>query len=96
MLKWRLHRRERDRPPRGTACNPTDGAVRHPGGVSGRYVPDLEHYREYAAAGEARRRDDPVPYQAYLERHVFGPDDHEAYVKEIGAMRLDGLGMPWA
>ena len=68
----------------------------HPGGVSGRYVPDLAHYREYAAAGEARRRDDPVPYQAYLERHVFGPDDHEAYVKEIGAMRLDGLGMPWA
>ena len=44
----------------------------HPGGVSGRYVPDLAHYREYAAAGEARRRDDPVPYQAYLERHVFG------------------------
>ena len=68
----------------------------HPGGVSGRYVPDLAHYRGYAAAGEARRRDDPVPYQAYLERHVFGPDDHEAYVKEIGAMRLDGLGMPWA
>ncbi len=68
----------------------------HPGGVSGRYVPDLAHYREYAAAGEARRRDDAVPYQGYLERHVFGPDGHEAYLKEIGAMRLDRLRMSWA
>jgi len=68
----------------------------HPGGVSGRYVPDLAHYREYAAAGEARRRDDPVPYQAYLERNVFGPDGQEAYLKQIGAARLDRLGMSWA
>jgi len=68
----------------------------HPGGVSGRYVPDLAHYREYAAAGEARRRDDPLPYQAYLERHVFGTDGQEAYLKQIGAARLDRLGMTWA
>jgi glutaconate CoA-transferase, subunit A len=68
----------------------------HPGGVSGRYVPDLAHYGEYAAAGEARRRGDPVPYQGYLERHVFAPDDHETYLKEIGAMRLERLRMSWA
>ena len=67
----------------------------HPGGVSGRYVPDLPHYRDYAAAGEARRRDDPGLYKGYLERHVFGPDSHEAYVKEIGPPRLAALRMSW-
>jgi glutaconate CoA-transferase subunit A len=67
----------------------------HPGGLSGRYVPDLAHYRDYAAAGEKRLRDDPVPYQAYLERHVFGPEDHDAYLKEIGPERLQPLRTPW-
>jgi len=68
----------------------------HPGGVSGRYVPDLAHYRDYAAAGEARRKGDPLPYQAYLERHVFGPEDHDAYLKGIGAGVLSPLRSPWA
>jgi len=65
----------------------------HPGGVSGRYVPDLEHYREYATAGEARRRGDPVPYQRYLERHVYGAEEHDDYVRTIGLDRLAGLRM---
>jgi len=68
----------------------------HPGGVSGRYVPDLEHYRDYALAGEARRQDDPVPYQRYLERHVYGPEGHEAYVRTMGALNLGRLRMSWA
>jgi glutaconate CoA-transferase subunit A len=63
----------------------------HPGGASGRYVPDLPHYREYAGAGEARRRGDPVPYQAYLERHVYGIDAHDDYVRTIGRERLEAL-----
>ncbi len=67
----------------------------HPGGVSGRYVPDLEHYRAYVEAGEARRRGDPEPYRRYLERHVYGPDGHEAYVKTIGAPSLERLRMSW-
>jgi glutaconate CoA-transferase, subunit A len=98
---------ERIVPNRDVAASPERTIVRgalvvqvpwgaHPGGVSGRSVPDLAHYREYAAAGEARRRDDPVPYQAYLERHVFGPDGQEAYLKEIGAARLQRLGMSWS
>ncbi|HEU4402994.1 MAG TPA: CoA-transferase [Candidatus Polarisedimenticolia bacterium] len=65
----------------------------HPGGVSGRIVPDLEHYRLYAAAGEARRRGDPQPYQAYLERHVYGPEHHDDYVRLIGAARFEALRM---
>ena len=63
----------------------------HPGGANGRYAPDLEHYREYAAAGEDRRRGDPVPYQRYLERHVYGTEAHEDYIRTIGVERLDGL-----
>ncbi len=67
----------------------------HPGGVSGRYVPDLPHYREYAEAGEARRRDDPAPYRRYLERYVLGPEGHGAYVKTVGTPHLEGLRMSW-
>lgn len=63
----------------------------HPGGVSGRYVPDLEHCREYAEAGEARRRGDPVPFQRYLERYVYGAEGPEDYLRAIGPERLERL-----
>ena len=63
----------------------------HPGGTSGRYVPDLDHYREYCEAGEERRRGDGVPYQRYLERYVYGPQDHDDYLKMVGVDRLDHL-----
>ena len=63
----------------------------HPGGTSGWCVPDLDHYREYAEAGEARRAGDPEPYQRYLERHVYGLDDHDAYIRSIGPRRLETL-----
>jgi glutaconate CoA-transferase, subunit A len=65
----------------------------HPGGVSGRLRPDLDHYRDYAAAGEARRRREPQAYQAYLERYVYGCDDHRAYIRTVGSERLEGLRM---
>jgi glutaconate CoA-transferase subunit A len=66
----------------------------HPGGTSGRYVPDLEQYREYAEAGEARRTGDPQPYQRYLERYVYGLDDHDGYLRTVGAEGLEArLGM---
>lgn len=63
----------------------------HPGGTGGRYVPDLPHYREYAEAGEARRRGDAGPYQRYLERHVYGCEGHEDYVRTITVKRLERL-----
>jgi glutaconate CoA-transferase subunit A len=63
----------------------------HPGGASGRYVPDLEHYREYAEAGEARRRGDAAPYQGYLERYVYGPEHQDDYLKTVGLDRLEPL-----
>ena len=63
----------------------------HPGGVSGRYVPDLEHFREYAEAGEARRRGDSVPFQRYLERYVYGAEEPGDYLRAIGPERLERL-----
>lgn len=63
----------------------------HPGGASGRYVPDLAHYREYADAGEARRKGDAAGYQRYLERFVYGIDDHDAYLRTVGTDRLEAL-----
>jgi glutaconate CoA-transferase subunit A len=63
----------------------------HPGGASGRTIPDLDHYREYAEAGEARRRGEPQAYQRYLERHVYGPGTHDDYVRMIGRDRLEAL-----
>ncbi len=64
----------------------------HPGGTTGRYVPDLDQYREYCEAGEERRRGDGAPYQRYLERYVYGPQDHDDYLKMVGVDRLDHLG----
>ncbi len=63
----------------------------HPGGVSGHSGPDLDHVGEYAEAGEARRRGDPIASQRYLERHVYGLERHEDYVKTIGLERLGAL-----
>jgi len=63
----------------------------HPGGTSGRYLPDLEHYRDYAAAGEARLKGAPAAYQRYLERHVYGLEKHGDYLRTIGAAHLETL-----
>ena len=65
----------------------------HPGGLSGRYVPDLSCYREYVDAGESLRRGDPVPYRRYLDRHVFEPGTHEDYVKTLDPERLERLAL---
>jgi glutaconate CoA-transferase, subunit A len=65
----------------------------HPGGTSGWSIPDLEHIREYAAAGEDHRRGDPVPYRRYLERCVYGAHDHGGYLRAVGHGRLERLRM---
>jgi glutaconate CoA-transferase subunit A len=65
----------------------------HPGGTSGRSVPDLDHYRQYAAAGEERRKGRPEAYQRYLERYVYGLADHDDYRRTVGRERLESLRM---
>jgi glutaconate CoA-transferase subunit A len=52
----------------------------HPTLVRGVYDLDARHLREYveAAGDEARFRE-------YLERYVFGPEDHAAYLARVDA-----------
>jgi len=68
----------------------------HPGGTNGRSLPDLPHYAEYVEAGEARRRGDPVGYQRYLERYVYGAEHHDDYVRTVGLDRLERLRLAGA
>lgn len=57
----------------------------HPGGATGFYRPDLDHYREYVDCVEKDR------FQTYLEKYVFGPKDLNAYLDDIGASKLLSL-----
>jgi glutaconate CoA-transferase subunit A len=63
----------------------------HPGGVSGRYVPDLDHLAAYAHAGADLVKGDPDAYDAYLERFVRRAADHDAYLETVGAASLREL-----
>jgi len=63
----------------------------HPGGVSGRYVPDLGHIEDYCAAARALAAGDALPYQDYLSRFVTGPGDHPAYLAAAGGGDLRQL-----
>ena len=65
----------------------------HPSGTSGRYIPDLGHMMEYAAAGRALLDGDPLPYRDYLSRFVYQQADHEGYVEAVGSSRLSSLEM---
>lgn len=63
----------------------------HPGGVSGRYVPDLDHLAEYARAGADLLKGNPEAYDAYLDRFVRRTPDHHAYLETLGAAALRDL-----
>lgn len=63
----------------------------HPGGVSGRYSPDLEHIDTYAAAANQLRQGNPAPYKRYLKTFVEEPADHAAYIDLVGKDELSGL-----
>ncbi len=63
----------------------------HPGGASGRYVPDLEHIRSYATAANQLRHGNPKPYSRYLETFVEQTTDHGSYIELVGKDVLSGL-----
>ena len=65
----------------------------HPGGVSGRYVPDLEHIRHYAHAGTQLRTGNSRPYHRYLEAFVEQTSDQQGYLRAVGKRELSGLRM---
>jgi glutaconate CoA-transferase subunit A len=51
----------------------------HPTAAHGRYPLDQPHLLEYI---EAARADDT--FKPYLDRYVFGPKDHDAYLDLVG------------
>jgi glutaconate CoA-transferase subunit A len=54
---------------------------------SGSMLADAEHLRAFGAAGAAGGAE----LDDYLQRHVRKPEDHEAYLEEIGVRRLTEL-----
>ena len=63
----------------------------HPGGVSGSYVPDLEHIGDYARAAAARRAGDDEPYRRYIQTFIDDTTDHDGYLQTVGARDLRSL-----
>lgn len=52
---------------------------------------DTAHVGEYLAAARARLAGDPRPWEAYLERYVYGVTSHAEYLRRVGRRRLQGL-----
>ncbi len=57
----------------------------HPASCPARYNYDRPHLEEYARLAKEERTG------GYIEKYVFGPADHSAYLDEIGAARLMNL-----
>jgi acyl CoA:acetate/3-ketoacid CoA transferase alpha subunit len=59
----------------------------HPSSVYGVYDFDKEHINRYAQASKT-----PQGFQEYLDRYVYGVQDHWGYMEELGGMKyLDAL-----
>jgi glutaconate CoA-transferase, subunit A len=64
----------------------------HPFYSQKHYVIDRDHVRAYMQAAEAKLKDgNPQPWDDYLERYVFGPADHAAYLERVGEATLWAL-----
>lgn len=64
----------------------------HPFYSQRHYTMDREHVRMYLKAAEARLKDgDSTIWDRYLERFVYGPADHLAYIDTVGARAMLAL-----
>jgi len=63
----------------------------HPGGVSGRYVPDLRHQAAYARAARALAGGDPCPYARYIAQWIDATARAGTYIEAVGREALRGL-----
>ncbi|MCD6673211.1 MAG: hypothetical protein LT106_10165 [Burkholderiaceae bacterium] len=85
------------RDPARTSIPGAYGVVRapfgsHPFASPGCHLADEEHLREYLAACRSLvRSGDPQPLHEYLDRYVYGPEDHVDYLQTIGLRRLLSL-----
>ena len=63
----------------------------HPYAAHGFYKEDVDFIQDYVRSSEANRKGDEKTWNAYLERHVYGPKDHYAYLETVGIRKLLGL-----
>jgi glutaconate CoA-transferase subunit A len=63
----------------------------HPYCSHGFYAEDAEHISAYVTATAGFRKGDRGGLDAYLEKYVFGPSDHEDYLEVVGGRRLRAL-----
>ena len=57
----------------------------HPGASNGYYIPDIEHYKEYVKLCKEDK------FDKYLDKYVFGVDNHQEYLEKVGRKRLNKL-----
>lgn len=82
--------------PLATAVWNVDAVVRapygsHPYQSPGHYLHDEAHLEEYLAAARAAVKGDRAPFEAYLERYIFGPTSHAEYLQTVGFPRILSL-----
>ncbi len=63
----------------------------HPYAAHGFYKEDVEFIQDYVRCSEANRKGDEKTWEDYLQRHVFQPKDHYAYLETVGIRKLLGL-----
>ncbi len=83
--------------PQATSLDGVSAVVRapfgaHPYASPGYYLEDAEHIREYVAAASpfVKTRDRSL-FDQYLDKYVYGPDEHADYLELIGIKRLISL-----
>ncbi len=68
----------------------------HPFAAHGCYAEDASLIEEYVAATAVLRQGNRAPFNAYLEKYVYGPRDHNEYLQLIGLRRLFALQKAYA
>ena len=63
----------------------------NPYAAHGFYKEDVDFIQDYVRSSEANRKGDGKTWEDYLQRHVFQPEDHYAYLETVGIRKLLGL-----
>ncbi|HAL49231.1 MAG TPA: hypothetical protein DCP37_15895, partial [Dehalococcoidia bacterium] len=57
----------------------------HPSSSTGVTEADNDFITMYAAAGRARLKGDPGPWNAFMDKYVYGCETHHDYLNLLGA-----------
>jgi glutaconate CoA-transferase subunit A len=68
----------------------------HPFAAHAGYAEDAELINEYVSATAALRKGDRALLDAYLEKYIYGPQDHYEYLQSVGLRKLFDLQRAYA